>query len=83
MNDQMRGIPEVGPQEQELLNSPIADESDEDLGTLRQEIPDEAQYCYFNDQIFQDGEYVRSDGALMRCERGLWVPLGALDPENP
>lgn len=75
-------IPDVGAQDPELRNSPVADEGDEDVEVLRQEIPGEP-VCYFNDRSYGHGTYVRTGTGLLRCDRGLWVPAGPSDPDNP
>lgn len=74
--------PDVGPQDPELRNSPIAEEGDEDTEVLRQELPGEP-VCYFNDRAFLDGDYVRSGTGLLRCDHGLWLLVGSSDPDNP
>lgn len=75
-------IPDVGAQDPERRNSPIAEEGDEDMEVLRQEVPGDA-VCYFNDQTYWHGSYVRSGTALLHCDRGLWVSVGSSDPDNP
>lgn len=75
-------VPDVGSQDPELRNSPIAEEGDEETEALRQEVPGEP-VCYFNNATYRDGAYVRSGGMLLRCDRGLWVPAGPADPDNP
>lgn len=73
---------DVGSLDPERKNSPIAEEMDEDREVLRQEIPPEP-ICYFNDQEYSDGTIVKSGTSLLRCEKGLWVPAGPSDPDNP
>jgi Protein of unknown function (DUF1496) len=74
--------PNVGDQDPELKNSPIALESDEDTEALREEIED-AAICYFNNETFRNGALVQSGSLMLRCERGIWVPVGSSDPDNP
>lgn len=73
--------PNVGAQDPELPNSPIAQEALEQDPTLRQEAPEEG-YCLFNGEKFADGTVVQSGTAMLRCERGMWVPAGPGDPDN-
>jgi len=75
-------VPEVGAQDPELRNSPIADEGDEDYEVIRQENPGDA-VCHFNGRVFQNGSYIRSGIQLLRCEYGLWINGGPADPDNP
>jgi hypothetical protein len=75
-------IVDVGPQNPELRNSPIAWEyldEEEWQGTAVEEQP----ACYFNDSVFTDGDLVRSDEVVLECRQGIWVPVGTGDPENP
>lgn len=74
--------PDVGSQDPALRNSPIAEEGAEEAEALRQGTP-AGPVCYFNDNAYRDGMYVRSGGLLLRCDRGLWVPVGPSDPDNP
>jgi hypothetical protein len=73
---------DVGSQDPDRRNSPIADETDEDAEVLRQEIPAEP-VCHFNDTAYADGTIVKSGATLLRCDKGLWVPAGPSDPTNP
>jgi hypothetical protein len=78
----MNTIPrDVGTQDADKKNSPIAWEADEDLDVLRQEIPLEPM-CYFNGTAFSDGDVIKSGTVLLRCDQGLWVPAGSSEPEN-
>ena len=65
--------PDLGAQDPELKNSPVAWEADEDTEALRESIPGEP-ICYFNDAAYTHGTIVRSGGTLLRCDYGLWVP---------
>ena len=67
--------PEVGAQDPELKNSPIALEMDEDSRFLREEVPAEA-VCYFNGEAYGDGALVKSGEAVLRCDKGIWVDVG-------
>lgn len=75
-------IEELGVQDPDLRNSPIAWEADEDSEALRASLP-EGPVCYFNDQAYANGTVVKSGSALLRCDRGLWVEGGPGDPQNP
>ena len=66
---------ELGVQNPELKNSPIAWESDEDIETLRGAQPSEP-VCFFNDHEYANGTIVQSGSVRLRCERGVWVPAG-------
>ena len=66
---------ELGVQNPELKNSPIAWESDEDIETLRGAQPSEP-VCFFNDHEYANGAIVQSGSVRLRCERGVWVPAG-------
>ena len=73
---------DVGSQDPERKNSPVALETDEDTEVLRQEVPPEP-VCYFNDTAYRDGTVVKSGSGLLRCDKGLWVSAGPSDPTNP
>lgn len=73
---------QVGDQDPELKNSPIAVESDEDFDVLRNEVG-EAAVCYFNGESFKNGSIVQSGALALRCELGIWVPLVAGDRDHP
>lgn len=73
---------QVGDQDPELKNSPIAVESDEESQLLREEIPGDA-VCYFNGAEFAQHEIVQSGSLVLRCDRGIWVPLGSSSADNP
>ena len=75
-------IEDVGAQDPDLKNSPIAAEALEEDPTLRQEVPG-AAVCYFNGETFEQNSIVKSGGLLLRCDRGIWVPTGSGDPEHP
>ncbi len=71
---QSNDVPQVGPPDSDHRTSPIAEEGSEELENLYQEEDDEP-CCYFNDQCFADGACVLSDNQLLRCDRGLWIPV--------
>ncbi|HEY7639847.1 MAG TPA: hypothetical protein VH814_08990 [Steroidobacteraceae bacterium] len=75
-------LPEVGALDPELRNSPIAQELDEDIDTLRQQVPGEP-VCYFNGRSFPNGRAVSSGGQVLRCRYGVWVDAGSADRDNP
>lgn len=77
-----KSIPDVGDQDPEERNSPIAAEEDEETEFLRQDVPGEA-VCWFNDVSYGHGSYVRSGTVLLRCDRGLWIEAGPGDADNP
>lgn len=66
---------EVGAQDPERKNSPVAWEADEDTEALREEIPGEA-VCFYNDRAYPHGTLVLTGDARLRCDYGLWVPAG-------
>ena len=73
---------EVGALDPELRNSPIAQELDEDVDTLSQQVPGEP-VCYFNGRSFANGRYISSGGQVLRCRYGVWIDAGSADPDNP
>jgi len=75
-------IQDVGAQDPELRNSPIAEETLDPDPTLSQEAPEDS-FCYFNGTRFKDGAIVRSGTSMLRCEGGVWFPFGPGDPDNP
>lgn len=75
-------IPHVGAQDPELENSPIAEESDEDIDIIRQQVPGEP-VCYFNGTEYKHGTYVASGAQILKCNYGIWVEQGSSDPTNP
>jgi len=69
---QRQSIPQVGAQDPELPNSPIAEEEDEDTDVVRQQVPGEP-VCYFNGSSYKHGEYVMSGTQVLKCSYGVWV----------
>ncbi len=79
----MKGHPEeLGAQDPERKNSPVAWETDEDVDALRETIPDEPE-CYFNDRAYPHGTTVSSGSVLLRCDSGVWIPAGAAESGKP
>jgi hypothetical protein len=73
----------VGAQDPELKNSPVAgDDEEPDAAPLFDEAS-AAAVCYFNGEAFEPGTVVRSGTELLRCEFGVWIPVGGSDPDNP
>jgi hypothetical protein len=79
---QHQNIPQVGAQDPELPNSPVADEEDEDTDVVRQQVPGEP-VCLFNGRTFKNGEYVASGSQVLKCHYGVWVESGSTDERNP
>ncbi len=75
-------IEQVGDQDPEMRNSPIADEND-DLEYDLHESVGELPFCFFNGERYADGSCVRSGSTLLRCDSGVWLVTGNSDPENP
>lgn len=64
---------DLGAQDPELKNSPVAWETDEETDTLL-EVQTGGGTCYFNGSAYPHGTLVRSGSTLLRCEGGVWVP---------
>lgn len=79
---QRQSIPQVGAQDPELENSPIAEEEDEDTETVRQQVPGEP-VCIFNGTSYPHGDFVASGLQVLRCNYGVWVESGSTDTRNP
>ena len=79
---QHRSVLQVGAQDPELLNSPIAEEVDEDTDVVRQQVPGEP-VCYFNGAEYPHGTYVASGTTVLQCSYGVWIESGSADPANP
>ena len=77
-----RSLPQVGAQDPELRNSPIADEEDEDTDVVRQQVPGTA-VCHFNGTEYGHGTYVVSGSQVLRCHYGVWIDSGSADSRNP
>jgi hypothetical protein len=79
----MKGHPaQLGAQDPERKNSPVAWETDEDVEALRESIPDEPA-CFFNDRAYPHGTVVGSGSVLLRCDNGIWVPAGPGESAKP
>lgn len=75
-------LQQVGAQDPELPNSPIAQEEDEDTDVVRQQLPG-VPVCLFNGREFANGSFVTSGMALLKCSYGVWIESGSADPRNP
>ncbi len=73
---------DVGVADPELNTSPIADEADDEIEVLRQEMPGEP-VCYFNNTSYKTGAYIKSGTTILKCDYGIWIPAGPADPDNP
>ena len=73
---------DVGAPDPELNTSPIAEEGSDDTEALRQEVPGEP-VCYFNDNSYVTGAYIKSGASVLKCDYGIWIPAGPADPDNP
>jgi hypothetical protein len=79
---QHRSIPQVGAQDPELENSPIAVEEDEDTDVVLQQVPGEP-VCFFNGQSYPHGQFVASGSQVLKCSYGVWIESGSTDDRNP
>lgn len=79
---QIKSIPHVGAQVPDMKNSPIADDTDEEIYVLRQEV-EEQPFCYFNDISYPDGSFVQSGTDVLICSNGLWIYQSNSDPDKP
>lgn len=82
MLQQHPSLPQVGAQDPELRNSPIADEEDEDTDVVRQQVPGEP-VCYYNGAEYGHGSFVASGSQVFKCSYGVWIDAGSADPRNP
>jgi hypothetical protein len=73
---------ELGAQDPELKNSPVAWEGDEDTETLREMMPEEPE-CFFNGRAFPHGTVISSGSTRLCCDHGLWIPAGPGDAGKP
>ena len=76
------GTEQVGDQDPELHNSPIADEFEDVEFDLHEEVPADS-FCVFNDKKYAHGSFVCSGNTLLRCDSGVWIASGNSDPDNP
>jgi len=63
----------VEPQDPARKNSAISGPLEEE-STVRMD--QSANTCYWNDQAFEQGARVESEGTCYECSFGTWVPLG-------
>ena len=70
-----RALPQIGAADPERRNSPWQSDPQESFGLLREQVGDEAGWCYFNDVRYADGAEVLSGDTRLKCERGIWVEL--------
>ena len=82
MLQQHPSLPQVGAQDPELRNSPIADEEDEDTDVVRQQMPGEP-VCFYNGAEYSHGSFVASGSQVLKCTYGIWVETGSGDSRNP
>ena len=80
--NQIKSIPHVGAQVLEMKNSPIADDTDEEIYVIRQEV-EEQPCCYFNDVYYPNGSYVHSGTDVLVCNNGLWIYQSNSDLDKP
>ncbi len=78
MLHELRSLPQVGAQDPELRNSPIAEEEDEETDVVRQQLPG-AAVCWFNGSEYAHDTYVTSGSQVLRCSYGVWVEAGSVD----
>jgi len=71
-------IPNVGAIDPRLKTSPVAEEMADEAYTLAQQVTG-ASTCLFNGEEFQNGAFVRSGSAVLKCSNGLWVEVGEPD----
>ena len=79
---EIKHVQDVGAPDPELNTSPIAEENDDETEALRQEMPGEP-VCYFNNQSFPTGAYIKSGTSVLKCVYGIWELAGSSDPDNP
>lgn len=79
---QIKSIPHVGAQDPEMKNSPIADDTDEEIYVIRQEFED-LPYCYYNGSRYAHGSYVNSGTDVLVCSKGIWVYQSNSDSDKP
>jgi hypothetical protein len=75
-------LTQVGAQDPELENSPIAVEDDVDTDVMRQQVPGEP-VCYYNGSSYKHGQFVASGSQVLKCSYGIWVESGSTDDRNP
>ncbi len=75
-------VTNVGAPDPELETSPIIDEFDERVDTVKLQQPGEP-VCLFNGKSFKHNEQVCSGDVLLYCDYGAWIKKGSCDPDNP
>lgn|GEM_PF-1341331 len=81
MND-AENIEQVGVQDPELRNSPVADESS-DLEYDIHENVSGLTCCFFNEKSYPNGAFVCSGTDMLRCDRGVWEPAETSESDSP
>ena len=77
-------LSQVGAPDPELKTSPIIDEAEYDEHAASPDLEIEAPVCYFNQEEFPLGAYVRSGAEVLQCtEHGVWVRKGENRPDEP
>lgn len=79
---QIKSIPHVGTQVPELKNSPIADDTDDEIYVVGQEV-EEQPICYYNNKSYDNGSYVNTGNEVLLCNNGLWVYQSSSDSDKP
>ena len=75
MMTKLGSVPELGAPDPEQRNSPIFDDSADELSM---DLELEEGVCYFNNKTFSIGDYICSGNELLRCEiRGVWMREGS------
>lgn len=72
----------VGAPDPERRNSPILEETDEQLAALARELDDAPGVCYLNDDPYGPEDHVCSGSVLLQCRHGAWVRVGSCDPQQ-
>lgn len=79
---QIKSIPHVGPQVPDMKNSPIADDADDEIYVVGQEV-EEQPYCYYNNTSYAHGSYVNTGTDVLVCDKGLWIYQSNSDSDKP
>lgn len=75
-------LPQVGAPDPELNTSPIVDETELDENAGARDLELEGAVCYFNNEEFPIGTYVRSGSEVLKCTgRGVWERRGEQRPD--
>ena len=78
----IQSIPHVGAQVPEMKNSPIVDDTDDEIYVVGQEV-EEQPCCYYNNTSYDDGSYVNTGADVLVCNKGLWIYQSSSDPDKP